>query len=46
MTVKPRDLRMTRLSEDDLYREKMKIRVEFSLQKGSYATMLIREIIK
>lgn len=46
MTVKPRDLRMTELSDDDLYRERMKIKVEFSLQKGSYATVLIREIIK
>ncbi|MHA1985244.1 MAG: tRNA pseudouridine(13) synthase TruD [Promethearchaeota archaeon] len=46
MTVKPRDLIMTDLSEDDLNREKMKIKVEFSLQRGSYATMLIREIIK
>jgi len=46
MTVKPRDLKLTELSEDDLYKEKMKIKVEFSLQKGSYATMLIREIIK
>jgi len=46
MTVKPRDLIMTELSEDELYKEKMKIKVEFSLQKGSYATMLIREIIK
>ncbi len=46
MTVKPQDLGMIDLSEDDLYREKMKIKVEFSLQKGSYATILIREIIK
>jgi len=46
MTVKPRDLIMTELSEDELYKDKMKIKVEFSLQKGSYATMLIREIIK
>ena len=46
MTVKPRDLSMIELSEDDLYREKMKIKIEFSLQKGSYATILIREIIK
>jgi tRNA pseudouridine13 synthase len=46
MTVKPWDLEMIELTEDNLYRERKKIKVEFSLQKGSYATMLIREIIK
>ena len=46
MTVKPWDLKMLELTEDNLNNERKKIKIEFSLQKGSYATMLIREIIK
>jgi tRNA pseudouridine13 synthase len=46
ITVKPRDLKMLELTEDNLYKKRKKIKIEFSLQKGSYATMLIREIIK
>jgi tRNA pseudouridine13 synthase len=46
ITVKPRDLKMLELTEDNLYRERKMMKIEFSLQKGSYATMLIREIIK
>jgi tRNA pseudouridine13 synthase len=46
MTVKPWDLDIIELNEDNLNRERKKIKIEFSLQKGSYATMLIREIIK
>jgi len=46
MTVKPWDLKMVDLAEDNLNKERKKIKIEFSLQKGSYATMLIREIIK
>ena len=46
MTVKPWDLKMLELTEDNLNKDRKKIKIEFSLQKGSYATMLIREIIK
>jgi tRNA pseudouridine13 synthase len=46
MTVKPWDLKMKELTEDNLYKERKKVTIGFSLQKGSYATMLIREIIK
>jgi tRNA pseudouridine13 synthase len=46
MSVKPWDLEMVELSEDDLFKDRKKIKIEFSLQKGSYATMLIRELIK
>jgi len=34
------------LADDDLNPGKKKIKFEFSLQKGTYATMLIREFIK
>jgi tRNA pseudouridine13 synthase len=46
ITVKPWDLEMKELTDDNLYEDRKKIKIEFSLQKGSYATMLIREIIK
>ncbi|MHA2184440.1 MAG: tRNA pseudouridine(13) synthase TruD [Promethearchaeota archaeon] len=37
---------MIELADDDLNPQKKKLKIEFSLQKGSYATMLIRELIK
>lgn len=46
ITVKPWDLEMIELTEDDLYQGRKKVKFNFSLRKGSYATMLIREIIK
>ncbi|MHA2005962.1 MAG: tRNA pseudouridine(13) synthase TruD [Promethearchaeota archaeon] len=46
MTVKPNGLRLLELTDDDINPGKKKIIIEFSLQKGSYATMLIREFIK
>ncbi len=44
--VKPTALKVLELADDDLNLGKKKIKFEFSLQKGTYATMLIREIIK
>lgn len=46
LSVKPIGLRILDFGDDDLYPKKKKIKIEFSLQKGSYATMLIREILK
>ena len=46
MVVKPTALKILELDDDDLNPGKKKIKFEFSLQKGSYATMLIREFIK
>ncbi len=46
LSVKPWDLKMIELSEDDVFKDRKKMKIEFSLQKGSYATMLIRELIK
>lgn len=46
MTAKPISLKMLEFANDDFNPGKLKIKLEFSLQKGSYATMLIREIIK
>jgi tRNA pseudouridine13 synthase len=46
MVMKPTDLKMIRISDDELNQNKKKIKIEFSIQKGSYATMLIRELIK
>jgi len=46
MTAKPTSLKMLEFNNDDHNLGKYKIKLEFSLQKGSYATMLIRELIK
>ncbi|MCK4781145.1 MAG: tRNA pseudouridine(13) synthase TruD, partial [Candidatus Lokiarchaeota archaeon] len=46
MIVKPTGLKILELADDDLNPGKKKIKFEFSLQKGTYATMLIREFIK
>jgi len=44
--VKPLGLKILEYTEDDSFQNKNKLKIEFSLQKGSYATMLLREIIK
>jgi tRNA pseudouridine13 synthase len=46
LTVKPIGLEKIEFTEDDVFSGKKKLKLEFSLQKGSYATMLIRELIK
>ncbi|MFX1309214.1 MAG: tRNA pseudouridine(13) synthase TruD [Promethearchaeota archaeon] len=46
MTAKPTSLKILEFTNDDLNLGTYKIKIEFSLQKGSYATMLIREFIK
>ncbi|MFX1325416.1 MAG: tRNA pseudouridine(13) synthase TruD [Promethearchaeota archaeon] len=46
MTVRPTDLKLIELTDDELNPGKEKMKIEFSLQKGCYATMLIRELIK
>ncbi|MHA2393558.1 MAG: tRNA pseudouridine(13) synthase TruD [Promethearchaeota archaeon] len=46
MTVRPTDLKMIELTDDELNTGREKMKIEFSLPKGSYATMLIRELIK
>ncbi len=46
MMIKPINLKLIEFTEDDFYQNKKKVKIEFSIQKGSYATMLLREIIK
>ena len=46
VSVKPSNLKMLEHKDDEFYQGKNKIKIEFSLQKGSYATMLLRELIK
>ncbi|KKM20106.1 hypothetical protein LCGC14_1648850, partial [marine sediment metagenome] len=46
MIAKPTMLRILEFNDDDLYPGKKKVKLEFSLLRGSYATMLIRELIK
>jgi tRNA pseudouridine13 synthase len=45
-TAKPISLKILDFSEDELNPGRYKIKIEFSLLKGTYATMLIREIMK
>ena len=44
--VKPVGLKILEYSADDLFPNRYKMKIEFSLQKGSYATLLLREIVK
>ena len=46
MMVKPIDLKLLEISDDEFNENKNKVKIQFSLIKGSYATMLLREIIK
>jgi tRNA pseudouridine13 synthase len=46
IVIKPLGLKILDFSEDDVFRNKYKLKIEFSLQKGSYATLLLREIVK
>ncbi len=44
--VKPTGLSLIWIKDDEIFEGRKKIKLEFSLPKGSYATMLIREFIK
>lgn len=46
MIVKPNGLKLLEFTKDEVFQGKMKLRLEFSLQRGSYATMLLRELMK
>ena len=46
MMVKPIDLKLLEISEDEFNKSKKKVKIQFSLPKGSYATMFLREMIK
>ncbi|TFG00327.1 MAG: tRNA pseudouridine(13) synthase TruD [Promethearchaeota archaeon] len=42
----PIGLKRIELNDDEKYKLKKKLKIEFSLNKGTYATMLIRELVK
>ena len=44
--AKPVGLKILEYSNDDLFPNRYKMKIEFSLQKGSYATLFLREIVK
>ena len=46
MTVKPVGLKVIEFEDDDVFPDKKKLRIEYSLPKGSYATVLLRELMK
>ena len=46
LITKPLGLKILEYTKDDLFQNRYKLKIEFSLQKGSYATLLLREIVK
>lgn len=46
IATKPIGLKILELNNDEVFKCKKKLKIEFSLIKGSYATMLLRELIK
>ncbi|TXT67136.1 MAG: putative tRNA pseudouridine synthase D [Promethearchaeota archaeon] len=46
MMTNPIGLQLVDVSGDERYKGKRKLKIEFSLNKGCYATMLLRELIK
>lgn len=44
--LKPKDLRILEISEDEFNEGKLKAKVSFSLPPGSYATIVLKEICK
>ena len=44
--VTPSGLKILELSEDEFHDGKMKLTIEFSLVRGSYATLILRELMK
>ena len=46
MTTKPIGFKILEVSNDELFPGRKKLKIEFSLIKGSYATMFLRELMK
>ena len=46
MVIKLSDAKILEVSKDDLFQDKQKVKMEFSLPRGSYATMVLRELMK
>lgn len=46
MIVKPTGLNIVAFDDDDVFSGKKKLKLEFSLPKGTYATMFLRELMK
>ena len=46
MIVKPIGLKLLEYEADNALKRKNKLKLEFSLKRGSYATMLLREVMK
>ena len=46
LTAKPTGLKLLEFGSDNEFKGKNKLKLEFSLKRGSYATMLLRELMK
>jgi len=46
MTIKLSDAKILQVLKDDIFQNKQQVKIEFSLPRGSYATMVLRELMK
>jgi tRNA pseudouridine13 synthase len=46
ISIKLSDAKILDIGKDDIFLDKQKVKVEFSLPRGSYATMVLRELMK
>lgn len=46
ISIKLSDSKILEVGKDDIFQNKQKVKVEFSLPRGSYATMVLRELMK
>jgi len=46
IAVKPNELKLLSIEEDELNEGKLKISISFRLEKGNYATTILRELMK
>ncbi len=42
--LRPKNLKISDFENDDFFKVKYKVRLEFDLEKGNYATMIIKSI--
>ena len=46
ITIKLSDATILEVRNDDIFQDKQQVKIEFSLPRGSYATMVLRELMK
>ncbi|HLC93332.1 MAG TPA: tRNA pseudouridine(13) synthase TruD [archaeon] len=46
ISLRPKNLKIIEISKDELNEGKLKLKIAFSLEKGAYATTILRELMK